>query len=326
MGCWNETCGVTQLPILAGDKVRLFVLRGGGPTRREGGGTCYINDIWSPIGPPISGVYNDYGGIEEVVQDKAAEMLFEAIKQNWPKDTIEESRGETIKSLEDMELSDALHYIERDYIKLKGYQGEDEKLGVMFMLEEVYQTMIDYNPIEPDFSTQPYRYAPLHTTYMKDILAYYNDTFESYKTIREAKQTEIERSMSMFRLTMGSDCRLFHDYRDRAGKDLQKELIKFCETGIEVTHPKVQELITMTVNWFLINNSMTEARKFWTPQTGKGGQHQELDIYRLINQTSNQIMDVRIKEWEEENEVEGRDENGYFPYQIEQNKKLSDSE
>jgi hypothetical protein len=27
MGCWNETCGVTQLPITYGDEVVLYLLR-----------------------------------------------------------------------------------------------------------------------------------------------------------------------------------------------------------------------------------------------------------------------------------------------------------
>lgn len=321
MGCWNETDGVTQLPIHCGDKVRVFVLRGGGPARREGGGTCYINDIWSPIGPPITGHYDDYGGVEHIDQDVSADMLLDAIKENWPNAPLKDTRGEKIKSLDEMELKDALYYIERDYVKLKGYQGEDEKLGIMFVLEDVYQAMISYNPIDADFSTQPFIYKSTREIYENDVKTYYTQSYESFKQLRELKGAGEDTMIRLlsFRMDIGGDSLLFHDYRDRSGQFLKKAIRKCAEDGKELNDPNVQELLTMTVNTSLLYNAMTSARKFWTPQTGKGGQHSELDIYRIINKASIEVMDKRDKRWAEENIDEPLDENGYSAWQLKHN-------
>lgn len=53
MGCWNETCGITQLPITDGDEVVVYLLREYG-----------YQNVWSLIPVPFFGIYDDYGWIE----------------------------------------------------------------------------------------------------------------------------------------------------------------------------------------------------------------------------------------------------------------------
>jgi hypothetical protein len=65
MGCWNGTCGVSGLPIRAGEKIRVFILQYQNNEQIEGGGSCYSNHLWTPYGPAIEGTYDDYGGIEK---------------------------------------------------------------------------------------------------------------------------------------------------------------------------------------------------------------------------------------------------------------------
>ncbi len=69
MGCWNGTCGVSRLPIQAGDPIVLFPLLLELPNLERfemGGGFCYAHDLAQPLTPGIRGVYNDYGGIEDL--------------------------------------------------------------------------------------------------------------------------------------------------------------------------------------------------------------------------------------------------------------------
>ena len=56
MGCWNETCGISNLPIHTGEKVCLFIL---GPTSNNGlaGEGYYADDLFVQLGFPIFGVY-----------------------------------------------------------------------------------------------------------------------------------------------------------------------------------------------------------------------------------------------------------------------------
>jgi hypothetical protein len=61
MGCWNKTCGLTNLPIFANDEIVWFLLV---QTPTIEARTSYANGQWELIPVPIYGVYDDYGFIE----------------------------------------------------------------------------------------------------------------------------------------------------------------------------------------------------------------------------------------------------------------------
>lgn len=56
MGCWNETCGITNLPVSYNDKAVLV------PLVRDKFATTE-DEQWIPAGLPVFGRYDDYGGI-----------------------------------------------------------------------------------------------------------------------------------------------------------------------------------------------------------------------------------------------------------------------
>ena len=65
MGCWNQTCSLTNLPILYGDKIVVLPLIIHNTKLLEG--ISYeINDKCGPICVPIIGTYDEYGGIENI--------------------------------------------------------------------------------------------------------------------------------------------------------------------------------------------------------------------------------------------------------------------
>lgn len=68
MGSWNATCGITQLPILAGDRVVAIplVIKQHDFLSRDSlaGSGCSSNDVIAqPFALPVAGEYDDYGGI-----------------------------------------------------------------------------------------------------------------------------------------------------------------------------------------------------------------------------------------------------------------------
>lgn len=87
MGSWNATCGVTQLPITAGDRVVLVPLIVKQPDflARDnlGGGGSSDNDcIAQPFSVPIAGEYDDYGGLAADEGHPAMKYLIQAL-QTW---------------------------------------------------------------------------------------------------------------------------------------------------------------------------------------------------------------------------------------------------
>lgn len=75
MGCWNATCGVSQLPILAGEKIRVFILEPSMHSDRSPNMTCYSTDHYTPLGIPFVAEYNDYGSVENSVENYNTEIL-----------------------------------------------------------------------------------------------------------------------------------------------------------------------------------------------------------------------------------------------------------
>lgn len=61
MGCWNKTCGLTNLPIYSGDEIVWFLLVAT-PTLRAR--DSYASAQWEMIPVPVYGKYDDYGFME----------------------------------------------------------------------------------------------------------------------------------------------------------------------------------------------------------------------------------------------------------------------
>ena len=81
MGCWNGTCGISQMPILAGQKIWAFLIGIGGYTDNpSSSGHCYSTDLGFPMTLPIRGVYNDYGGIEDIEENYNMELILDAFR------------------------------------------------------------------------------------------------------------------------------------------------------------------------------------------------------------------------------------------------------
>jgi len=86
MGCWNETCQLTNLPISNGERVVMFPLT-----------ATIARDEWLPVELktltlPIFGSYDDYGFIEDVEDDPELELFMKAFSRYYKFESLEELR------------------------------------------------------------------------------------------------------------------------------------------------------------------------------------------------------------------------------------------
>lgn len=87
MGCWNESCCISGLPILEGENVYAVYLgrRNGKKSMYDYKSYCYPTDIWQPFGYFVKGKYNGYGRLdvsEDIWSLKNSEMLKEYTRGN----------------------------------------------------------------------------------------------------------------------------------------------------------------------------------------------------------------------------------------------------
>jgi hypothetical protein len=74
MGSWNETCGISQLPILMGDKIVCHVI---------------VNDYSHKLFMfPLTGEYADYGCIENIQEDEISNMTLDDINEMIANDIL----------------------------------------------------------------------------------------------------------------------------------------------------------------------------------------------------------------------------------------------
>ena len=110
MGCWNETCGLTQLPICGGDPVRMFLIVERKPPRgyTRDHVMHYSSDLWRPYGLPIKGTYDEYGGLENIEEDCMSDFLLEAIREGVVE--VPNRMGEVFKR-EELDWETAINFL-----------------------------------------------------------------------------------------------------------------------------------------------------------------------------------------------------------------------
>lgn len=164
MGCWNETCGLSGLPITEGDKVKLvFLLPRYRSMTIEGlSSYCGSTSVLTPCLLPITGEYNDYGSIENIVEDWNTDIVFKSLK-DYLGDKIlidgVEHIHYTLTDVIDGIIQGNMKYfklnkVESEYYRL--YRREDKlvnipdgeqrdsKLAFFMILEDVWNNVVNY--------------------------------------------------------------------------------------------------------------------------------------------------------------------------------------
>lgn len=77
MGCWNESCMLTHLPIFSGEDVYAFLLLEH-PFETN---YCYASGAYVPIAV-VRGKYNDYGGLETIEQKDRIQPIIQFFLRN----------------------------------------------------------------------------------------------------------------------------------------------------------------------------------------------------------------------------------------------------
>lgn len=77
MGCWNETCGLTNLPIFSGEKTCAVIIEELRPYNKS----CLSAENWCPIGPAIWGNYSGYGYIEDIPDEEEVKAFYRQVME-----------------------------------------------------------------------------------------------------------------------------------------------------------------------------------------------------------------------------------------------------
>ena len=166
MGCWNGTCGLSDIAITDGTKVK-FVFIMNKPSMPEASGFCYSSGYADLISFVMEGNYNDYGSIVNIVEGPASELFLEYFRENLKNGKIEVYPD---------------NYYDKEYFKDEeiDYSKYDiEGLIKAVERDRVYYTDMMWNSEIGNHSKQKVNIGFMmfnDTIYKKVTEAYYNST------------------------------------------------------------------------------------------------------------------------------------------------------
>ena len=327
MGCWSETCGLSQNTINAGEEVYAVIILNNARVEKS----CYATGIASPMTFIMKGQYNDYGSVENITDDfacKSTLALFnkylETEKLVLSNSFYDDTKGQyhEYALVEDkfVNIEGLFYAIERGYVSLlnRTHRGEEEQsIYFMMIAKDVLDSMWETVNYSEEYETK----SSSWTICKDDVQAYFDtcmvsaeeDPYMDKLGIREALKEEgitEEKEEELYELLFA-----FSDRMKAWGGDTLKS--KHSDwgnklrvlTGYEsVDTNSFRILDTITKDLYLtedkedikqcisellmLMSSMSAFRKSWAPQ-GHSSQHDSFDM--VIDYTERLLRKMYIK-------------------------------
>lgn len=291
MGCWNGTCMISNLPIISGEKIKLVILSSVGSDIDDfiGAGYCEATGLMAPTYLPIEGEYNDYGMIEEIVDDWNVKFINESLKKAWDEIEVE---GE---KLTEFSLENILEGIERGSLKLKKNGGlTKSNLSFVMIRKDIW-----------DGICKEYIGAFRNTDQKEIAKGKYRISGKEYcKRKGEANLAHIAK-LNEFKAS-GDDIQALRysmlEMRDacifREDRILRGHTHEYANT-IEAEGADASAIINAWTELVLVHSFLDGVRKSWMIQQGAGNQSAEWELYKMLNKMTNNICNKKIKQYDE---------------------------
>lgn len=316
MGCWNETCGITQMPIHTGDPVVLMFLTKVDSSTENHNGFCHANHVWTPKFLPVFGKYDDYGGLEDIEENWNTQYIVEQLTSELMQVRLSTPAAHTDTDPDDL-------HAEHDELDLGAFTVYD-------VLDEIRQDRLWVPGVKgflPVGWCMIHRWVWDHMTQIMDRDWQENLTLstvvahgEAYYTAMQARGAELESEpnqsalnlllmygrkslvdwQNAFAVLSENSARL-DSYHTLTGiRSYDEVLWKLATAHTPVQDDHVQEVIRSLSEFLVFKNNMMVLRKFWSPQSGKGSQISAQEAHLALHELCATKLKEHIRQWAEE--------------------------
>ena len=290
MGCWNGTCGVSNLPIHHGDKVMALIIKVPLPKKIDNqSGACYANEFAAPVTLAFEGVYNDYGMVEK-------------IKTNLITDSIIKDFGVT-------DLYKLLKNIERD----EQYSSDPYSKNAAYGLWMCHKHVWDVLTRDPELKSGWEKTHPYH--YYLDAFKEWYELTKKYEPVEKAyfldlkdrvknKEENIDETMKRevvrhyFDLKNAIEQNSFNECTGAGHGSSRIDvggiadvLQGMIESGKDSNDPEIMTVVNAMCELKAMHIAMENLRKIWFPQSGKGSQSNAYAWHKKLIDCSVAIME-----------------------------------
>jgi hypothetical protein len=329
MGCFNETCAISNVHIGYGDDVAVILLQA---DDRSYESYCYPNAYYDIAPLMFYGKYNDYGSVEDILETTSLGILLEHIKE----DLVEVPQGEN--------TAHDVPVVRKDF-------------NMEMLLEACWENRMLVGKSSFSSKGMPLRYAYIHKTVLDAILTeytadgygrdvkgnfrHYTYTFATVQKdipeyVRRLRAKLIEMSkadksdFAMFRTISREDFDLFAESKlinfaakfmsfargDGASRVIFSPTEFLCEHGLNLTEDDTIEFITelLKVRW--INHFMHASNKVWIKPMS-AGQDRDWRPFELLNKAVAKVISDDSKD--EDEEMLSQDKEYHYGIKLEDN-------
>jgi len=340
MGCWNNTCMISNLPIISNEKVKVVILGNKYSTHNRiigRSGYVYSNDILTPNFLPISGTYNDYGMIENITEDWNYQIITDFLHKKY---------GSKIKIdndiKEDWTLEDFLEGIERGCRNIMQYEGYDilEGNAVIKKLALIDKMDLDDDERKKEYKkvsdcigqpiTDELKWIPVDLSWVMIR----EDIWDA--CVQLNNKTKFWRTQGSFGSYLNSEWDIFVEYlklsddlkksNDDKVENMKKQMhltftmldnnrlfntserqliskhnyIEYCKQNYENVD-LIKDIKVQVLSFNSVSIFIEELRKGWMIQSGQGSQHSGWEEHKALANEIVKICDMKISQWDEEN-------------------------
>lgn len=313
MGCFNGTCGVSNLPIISGDQIALLFLVSNSAPDNDAG-HCHSNDMWSPSFFPLYGEYNDYGSIENYKNDWITKDILARVKAH----VIEKEAGEneyhdlevkadTINTMEDL-----LELIYKSRIEIKQWHTElfpnPHRFGFMMVHRDIYDFM--------STDGEDWLGAPIKVF---DTITLGNETYNQLLELLKTggKETRELMRCGLVKFPEEKERRRTNPLRDMLDdygresdlsalyspikiRDYRRRLLQKAINDVQVGDKEVQTIITEYCKFTMFDANMNNLRRSYTIQSGAGSQSTSYERYKALHVMMEKHIDTQLEKWDSE--------------------------
>jgi hypothetical protein len=304
MGCWNKTCGLSNLHIISGDEVYVFVIE----ENTDKTDRCYSTAFWKPLLLPFTSKYNDYGGGEEssgagfqLIMDSVAKQLTEIDQgKNQFHDIAVKKAG-----FGEEQFFESVH---EGRLFKKDYNGIKTTIDFVMMRKDVVDYILENRVIEQYVGEGKGTtgYSNSYISYkFEDILKDLPEFMDKIDSVsdQEAARKNPDLAEALMELRYARGLSIFgYEHPNKVSKWLrgdgyryssiiseQDALLSLLKDG---KRTEAELLVTDLLKGHYINNFMESTRKNWAPGGHEGSQSQDADEYRLLISAMTNALDV----------------------------------
>jgi len=281
MGCFHQTCAVTNMPIVVGDEVACFLLASARSESVEFEGFVGSGGVWQTLSLPFFGVYDDYGLVKDV-EPGTGDAINKALLRKDVTALLTEVR-DTRKP---------------PRMNLKGFWGETD-LRLMMVHSEVWQLLT------ADCETPRGDKIVAHSeeARMQEFLDFVRKQSEDYTRkllpegtpVRPFDQAHdalntwrIEQRKKGFSATVPYVARFFDPMGDSGG--IHPVLRMSAKTTINKMlmadvpdMSAITDALELCLYTQMFDTNMVRLRKMWAPQPGLGSQGCSYDLHQRLS-------------------------------------------